>query len=222
MINQVTFKVFFERVKRRLSNGWPNIKFNITDNEIALYLYGCAATVITQTSDKSYSIDGIRSAPEGFITNYKFTGSQITYSNDNGLYTVTLTAPPVGLPLGYSIKSPYFSGGGAESYPLIAVHSFNRGYALKLPTPNFGVYYRVTGSSFEMETQGFDLINSGLNLNIPMLTARSATNNYSDVINMSDEAIEMVFDMVIKELTERMNTPTDMVNDGNKQYSQQP
>jgi len=222
MITGVTFGVFCERVKRRLSNGWPTIKFNITDNEILLYFYGSAATVIKNTSDAAYRVDGIRSAPEGFLTNYQFLGSAITWDKNSGMYTVPLLAPPVDLPLGYSVKSPYFSGYQSESYPLIAMHSFNRGYAMKLPTPNYGVYYRVTGQTFEMDSRGYDLVNSNLTLNIPMLSPRSATGNFTDLINMPDEAIEMAFEMVIKELTERQNTPTDRVNDGNNQFTQQP
>jgi hypothetical protein len=222
MITQITYKVVCERIKRRLANGWPNIKFNITDNEILLYFYDAVATVITKYSNDAYSAEGVRSVPEGFITTYKFTGTQISRDQDTGEYYIILPAPPVNLPLGYSIVSPTFAGSASRSYPLIAIHPHQRGYWNKIATPDYGVYYWVEGSMMYMDSRGVNLINSGLTLYLPILSPRSATGDYSDVVNIPDDAMNLCFEMVVQALTERRNTPTDRVNDGNSQYTQQP
>lgn len=211
LINSITWAVAAERIKRRLYNGWPSIAENTTPNEIYLYLYEAIATVITQKSERGLAVEGIRAIPEGFITTYSFTN--FTKDQIRGYYTVTLQQPPVGLPLGYSIISPYFATVGQVSYPLIAIHPFQRGYYDKLPSPNFGVYYFVENSTFFMDFKGQDTSIVGT-LYIPMLSPRGATGQDTDVINIPDEAMSMVFDMVVQKLTQRLEVISDTINDG--------
>ncbi len=211
IINQITYKVAAERIERRLFNGWPSIAANITSNEIYLYLYEAVAAVIIQQSNLNIRVDGVRSIPEGFITTYKYS----TFSKDynTGLYYITLQAPPINLPLGYSIISPYFANNSNVSSPLILVSSYQRGYNKLLPTPNFGIYAYVEGSTMFIDTNGTDITLLGT-LYVPMLSARSATGNDTDVINIPDDAMSTVFDIVIQKLTQRLQIPQDNVNDG--------
>lgn len=220
MLTSVTYEIFCERVKRRLAAGWPNIKFNVTDNEILLYLYEDAATVIVQMSNGGLSIDGIRTIPEGAVTTYSYTGVQIGYDPNSGLHSINLPGPPVNLPLGYSINDPYLVASGQRSYPLIAVSSYQRGYYDKIPMPSYGILYWAEGSVMYMDARGKDLI--GATLKVPMLSSRSASGQMTDPINMPDDAMERVFNMVIERLTPRAVAPRDKVNDGNMELSQQP
>lgn len=211
IINQITYKVAAERIERRLFNGWPSIAANVTSNEIYLYLYEAVASVIVQQSNLNLRLEGVRSIPEGFITTYSYT--TFTKDYNRGLYTVTLQAPPINLPLGYSIISPYFASNGQISSPIILVNSYQRGYNKTLPTPNFGIYSFVENSTMYLDTNGTDISLLGT-LYVPMLSPRSATGNDTDLINIPDDAMSMVFDIVIQKLTQRLQVPEDNVNDG--------
>jgi len=215
MITQVTFGVFVERIKRYLSNGWPDIADNYTSNEILLYVYEALATAITTSAKESYKVDGIYSTYEGFITTFSFAASAFTRDAKTGYFKVTLPAPPVGLPLGYSIKAPTFVGDGAESYPLIFLQSFNRANALKMPTPNFGIYCWPENRTLFLYANGQNLMALPQTLNVPMLTARGATGSDTDVINAPDDDIEMAFKIVIDNITGRVDRPKTLTNAGN-------
>lgn len=215
MITNITFGVFVERVKRFLSNGWPDIANNYTSNEIMLYIYESLGKAITNTSEGSYQMDGIHTAPEGFITTFSFPASGFVQDTDTGYFKITLPAPPVNLPLGYSIKTPVFVGNGSESYPLIWVEAYNRATSMKMPTPNFGIFCWPENKILFLNTQGQNIKNSGLTLNVPMLSARSATGDNTDTINAPDDAIEFVFMDVIDKITGRVDRPKTLTNAGN-------
>jgi hypothetical protein len=212
MLTNITWGVFCERINRRLFNGWKSISENVTANEILLYAYEAIATVITRMSNEGLMLDGVRRIPEGFITTYRFT----TFTKDQvtGKYTITLPAPPVNLELGYSIVEPYFAAGGNVSYPLVAVHPYQRSYYNKIATPNVGAFYYVENSVMYIDSNAVDLKNAGYTLCVPMLSPRSATGNDTDTMNLPDDAFNMVFDMVIEKLTGREAVPQNLVNDG--------
>lgn len=222
MITTLTYDTFIERIKKRLANGWPNIKFSITDNEILMYVYEATATAITMLSTQGLKLDGIRAVPEGFLTTYKIAASSFVQDTNTSYFSVAMPAPLINLPLGYSISEPYFAGAGVPGLPIILVHARQKGFWNKIPTPDYGVYAWVEGLSFIMDGRGLNLALSGQTLYLRMLSPRSATGNTSDVMTMPDEAIKMVFDLVIDELTKRLQTPKDKTNDGNPQYTQQP
>lgn len=215
MITQITFAVLVERIKRFLSNGWPDIADNYTSNEIILYIYESLAAVIVNSSKESYKVDGVHSAPEGFITNFAFDTANLSRDTKTGYFYTTLPSAPVNLDLGYSILSPVFVGNSSESYPVIWIQSYQRGYAKKLPTPNFGVYAFVQNKILYLDTNGINIKDSGLTLNVPMLTSRGATGAESDVINAPDDAIDFVFRDVIDKITGRVDRPKMLVNAGN-------
>jgi hypothetical protein len=210
-IQSITFGVAAERIKRRIFNGYPTVAENLSNNELYLYLYEAIALVIVQTSEKGLQVEGARSIPEGFITTYKFTS--FTKDITTGYYSVVLPHPPVGLPLGYSIVSPYFAANGTTSFPLIAVNPFQRGYYDKIASPNYGVFYFVENNDLYIDFRGKDALSAG-SLYIPMLSPRPVTGNDTDLINLPDDAMSMVFDIVVNKLTQRIQMPTDEINDG--------
>ena len=209
-IQNITFSVFTTRVKRRLFNGYPSIAENVSDREIQLYFYEAAGQVMVRMSEKGMAMDGVRSIPEGFITTYKFT--TFTKNDDTNYYQITLPQQPIGLPLGYSIIDPYFASKGVKSIPLFALDAHQRGYNHFMPTPNIGVAYFVENSTLYLDTK--NISPNGQTLYVPMLSTRSATGLDSDIINVPDDAMAMIFDIVINKLTARLQVATDDVNDG--------
>jgi len=215
IISSISFGQFVEQIKRHISNGWPDIADNYTDNEILMYVYSSLAVAITTASNNDYNISGIFSTPEGFITSYQFAASTFTRDPLTGYFKVTLPQPPVNLPLGYSIQAPTFVGNQSESYPLMWIETYHRGYAKKLPTPNFGLYGFVQGQTLFIDSNGQDITHTGLTLNVPMLSPRSATGNDTDIINAPDDALEFVFKDVVDKITGRVARPQVLTNDGN-------
>lgn len=215
MITAITFGALVERIKRYLTNGWPDIADNYTSNEIMLYVYEALATAITNSSNMAYKVEGIRSTPEGFITDFDFVATGFNRDALTGYFSVTLPAPPVNLPLGYSIKAPTFIGNASESYPVIWVEEYNRSVSTKMPTPNFGIYSWVHNRILYLDSQGQNIMLSGLTLRVPMLTARSQNGLDTDLINAPDDAIDATFTAVIDKITGRVDRPKELVNAGN-------
>lgn len=213
LIQNITWGVLIERIRLRLYNGWASIADNIEDGEIVLYIQEAIAVVITQMSNQGLSVDGVRSIPEGFITTYKFAASTILKDKDTGYYKLTLPQPPINLPLGYSVISPYFAKSASVSLPLIPIHPYQRSYNKTLPTPNYTIFYFVENNTMYLDLAENSIYETGT-LYVPMLSPRSATGKDTDLINMPDDAVSMVFDFVIAKLTQRLQTPTDNVNDG--------
>lgn len=215
MITTITYGKFVEQIKKFVSNGWPDIADNYTDNEILMYVYQMLAAEIVVASTNNMKYTGFFSTPEGFITDYDFPVNLWSKDPNTGYYFVQLPEPPVNLPIGYSIQSPVFVGFGSESYPLIWVQTFQRGYGTKGPLPNFGIYCFVKNNTLFLDTQSKSLFGSGLTLRVPMLSSRSVTGNDADLINASDDQLAAVFEMVTDKLTGRLSRPQTLTNDGN-------
>jgi hypothetical protein len=213
MINNITFGVFVERIKKFAENNWPDQKLDITSNEVLLYVYEAIGKAIADSSDKSYRETGIRSIPEGFITTYQILASSFVQDPVSGVYKFTMPSPPVNLPLGYSITAPYFGGNASKSYPLIAVNPSQVGFFDKIEKPAYGVFYWVTNSIFNMQCDFDDLTDSGLVLYLSMQTPRSLTSSDSDVISIPDDQLSIAFDIACQKLIARMNRPKDLASD---------
>jgi hypothetical protein len=222
IITTVTFDKEVERIQKFLANNYADIANNITDNEILIYWFGAAGEVIEHDANQKYVLEGIYPSQDSFITTYSFPASAFTYDWDLGNYTITLPFPPVNLPLGYSIKSPMFVGMGAQSFPLLPIMAYQRGYDSQLPFPDYGGSYWVEGDQFTIQAPNVDLLTSGWTLRIPMLSPRSKTGSGSDIIQLPDGAREMIFDMAIERLVNRKNRPQNNVNSGVDRYTEKP
>lgn len=212
MIKEITYKVFTEQIQRRLQNDYPSGEFTVTSNEILLYIFQALGQAITNAANQYYSVEGLAATPEAFITTYKFPASSLKKDYDTGRYVLVLPHPPLNVLYGYSIMSPYFAGSGAKSFPLIKINGYQKGFALQLSSPSYGIYYEVEGAQMLLTSEHLDLINSGLKLFVPMLSPRGQSDN--DTINASDETLAVVFDAVVARLSQRMGTPKDASNDG--------
>lgn len=219
LITTISWGQLIERIRLRLYNGWASIASNLEDNEIVLYLQEAIAVVITQQSNQGIQTEGVRNIPEGFITTFVIPSTNVIKNYTTGDYEVKLPHPPINLPLGYSVVSPYFAVAGQKSIPLIAIHPYQRGYSSSLPTPNYGVYYWVENDTMYLDFAG-NSVGKEYNIYVPMLSPRSKTGQDTDTIHLPDDSISYVFDMVIARLTQRLQVPSDNVNDGNSAPTQ--
>lgn len=214
MISTVTYGTFIEQIKKRLFNNWPSAdQANLSNNEVALYVFQAIATVMTTLANQRYSVEGIYSTSEAFITTYKIALSTATKDTDTNDYSVALPHPPLNLPMGFSVQTPKYAKGNGVLTSLMLIDSYAKGYATSMIEKPTGDYYYVEGSKLLIVTST-DLIATGWKLLVPMLSSRSATGAETDTINLSDEALSMVFDIVVAKLQQRLGIPVDLVNDG--------
>lgn len=223
MITTTTYGTFAERIQKFLANNYADISNNITTNELLLYVYGAMAEVIEAEANQKYLVEGIYPGQDGFITTYTFAASALVYDWDVGIYyKLTLPFPPLNMPLGYSIKSPQFTGRGGISFPLFPVQAYQRGYDQQLPFPDIGGSYWVEGDQMTIYAPNVDLVSSGWTLRVPMLSPRSKTGADTDIIQMPDGALEAVFDRAIERLVNRKNRPQNNQNSGIDRYTEKP
>jgi hypothetical protein len=213
MITNITYKVFIEQIQRRLQNDFPSNEFTATDNEIALYIFQALATAITTAANQAYAVEGIYTTPEAFITTFRIPATDFTRDDDTGQYIATLPHPPLNLPLGYSVLAPTLVGKAQKSFPLIAINGYQKGYAFKMAMPEYGIYYEIEGNKMFITSEDLELKQSGLKLNVSMLSPRGKGSD-DETINAPDDILTQVFDAVIARLTQRVNTPKDTINDG--------
>lgn len=224
LISTQSWGQMLERIKKYLSNNWPDIADSYTDNELALYAFEGVAEAMVQHAELKYKLEGVYPDQEGFITRYTFAASAISQDIISQVYSLTLPLPPVNLPLGVSIKSPFWTGFNAPSFPWIAVHAYQRGYNFELPTPDFGTFYYVEGNTLYIDIRNalVDLQNSGWTANIPMLSARPRTGSDDDLINLPDDEMSIAFDMIIQKLVARVNRPRTQANTGAPRLTEAP
>ncbi len=224
MIATVSFGQLIERVRRYLSNQWPDVADTTTSNEIALYIFEAIGEVITQQAGQKYAAEGIYPSQDSFVTTYAFPCSGMTYDLTSQIHTITLPFPPINLPLGYSIKSPYFAGTNApgKSSPLMPIQGYQKGYWSALPMPDsWPGTYEVEGNLMNVYVNnGIMLTISGWTLKIPMLSARSRTGSDDDLINLPDGEMSMVFDLVIGKLTNKLNRPRTAAATGQPRFTE--
>jgi hypothetical protein len=222
IVNSITFGVFVERIRKYLSNGWPDISDALTDNEVLTYVYDAIAAAIVKSAETKFNIDGIYPSQDGFITTYSFPSSTLNFDEDAQYYWLLLPHPPVNLPLGVSIKSPFIAGMGRKSFPLIAMHAYQKGYNFELPTPNYGGFYEVEAGVMNIYVDNINLLTKPWTIKVPMLSPRSKTGSDDDVINIPDDTLSLAFDMVTQKLTNRLNRPHTAANTGEPRFTEQP
>lgn len=200
---------FIERIKKHLANGWPGEDFSITDNEVLLYLDAAIPFVLKGHMFENAKISGVLDLPEAYLVTTAYTIS--SQSPTTLEWSVTLAQPPLALPTGYDIPNVYIadsSGGRSQNaYPISAKRT---AYRDLMPNPS-GFSYRVEGQTMYLKaSDGGSLI--GYNLAVQMPVSR--TTDKSAPMNLPDDAIDPIFDKVIKTILQRYNIPQDIVQDG--------
>jgi hypothetical protein len=210
-----TKKALIQRIRKHVSNGFPSDDFAPSENEILLYIDQAVAYTLVGMAYANAKIEGSLAIPEAYILTYKLSG--ITQDNDTGYWVVDLPQPPISLPLGYSVNQVYFAQNANKRLDASPISNKRLSYRFTLPMPD-GMFYWVENQKLWLwATNNMPLINIG-NLYVQMPCVRTADVN--EVMPLPSDAIQGVFDTVVKELMQRYQVPQDIIKDdlpaGNK------
>lgn len=208
-------KQLIERIKKHVSDGFPNDDFAPSTNEIMLYLDQAIAFSIVGKAYENAKIEGVLAVPEAFEITYNI--GNLSQNSDTNEWYGTLPQPPLSLPLGYSIADVYFSSpSSGRSDSALPVRTKRVSYRNFLPIPT-GLSYRVENNIIWIKGSNGQYL-GGINLYVQMPVNR--TSDITAPMNLPDDVIMSVFDTVVKELMQRYQVPQDIVKDelpaGNK------
>lgn len=210
-----TRRQLIERVKKHMNNGFPNADFNITSNELCLYIDQATAFNIVGQTYMGAKVEGALVVPDAYLITYALNSLQ--QDGVTGSWFTTLPQPPLSLPLGYSVTDAYFAETeNGKSQPIFLIKTKRKSYRNYMPKPT-GVSGWVENSKFWLQSNdGQPLL--GLQVYIQMPSAR--TDSLDDTMNIPDDALEAIFTNVITKCKDRMQIPQDTVEDnlpvGNK------
>jgi hypothetical protein len=160
-------------------------------------------------------LEGNIAMPEAYISTYNI--SSLTKDQTTNYWYGTLPQPPVSLPLGYSITDAYFANSAnGISDPIFPIENKRVSFRKFMPMPT-GIRYWVEGQTIYLQASNGNPLN-GQNLYIKMASTR--TSDVNAPMNLPDDAIDGIFNGVIKLLANRNQMPQDVIQDdlpaGNK------
>lgn len=210
-----SWQQMINRVKRHISNDFPNANFSASDNEVLLYINEAMSFGIVGQVWQGAKVTGTMEVPEAYLVTFQLP----TLQQDavTRYWYSTLPQPPLSLPLGYSVNRVYFAdpvnGQGLDCQMIKAKRVGRR---LNMPL-QFGVRTWVENSKIIFAaSNGQSLL--GRTAYVQMPSTRAI--NISDAINLPQDAEKLIFDTVIARLKERLGLPQDVIQDdlpaGNK------
>jgi len=203
-----TKKMLIERIKRDILNDFPSSEFNVSDNEMVLYIDQASAFTLVGQVYQGAKVSGNLVMPEAYLTTYEIPS--LAKDSVTGYWKGVLPQPPVSLPIGYSVSGGYFAntsnGAGME---VIWIKPNRVGRRKDMPQ-QFGIHAWIQGSDIY-----FAPSNNIPLLNIPfyITMAKTRTESLTETLNLPDDAIEMIFNNVKQKLISRMNMPKDIIQD---------
>lgn len=204
-----------QRIQRHVNNNWPGKDFNISDNEMLLYINEAMSTGVIGQVYGGAKVLGSLEMPDAYEMTFQLAA--LAQDSVTGNWFSTLPQPPLSLPLGYSINRVYFAnstdGEGVDCLPIKAKRV---GYRKNMPMP-LGVRYWIENSKIWLAaSDGSSLLNQDCYIQMPSTRAVSVT----DAINLPDDATEMIFTKVVARIKDRLQLPQDIIADdlpqGNK------
>lgn len=206
-----TRKQLIDRILRFYYDGIPDEASTITENEIDLYINDAIATVMNKQAMDAYSITGIMSVPDGYITTYVIATPIL--DDKTGFYYSDIPHPPMGLPGDNGILSVFFGGGYGQSKPVLYVAPHEVDYFVFMPKPPQAAFYWIESSRIAFWCRT-DLSHTTDTIYIRMAT--NVQNSNSTVLNIPPDAIDLVFSSVLQKLMPRKNIVQDLINDGSE------
>lgn len=210
-----TKKMFIERLRRHIANGWPNDSFSATDNEVLLYIDEALAFGLVGQVYATAKLEGNLVMPEAYLSTYLL--ADLVQDDVTGYWYSTLPQPPISLPLGYSINQVYFAKTAySKSQAVFPIKAKRLSYREDMPLPN-GVRYWVEGSRIWLQaSSGQPLLGQPLYVQM----AKTRTDDLSETMDLPDDAIKLIFDTVVGRMVQRLGLPQDIIKDnlpaGNK------
>lgn len=208
-------RMFIERIRKHIADGFPDQTFPASENEVLLYIDAAIPFVLKGQMFENAKVFGVFEVPEAYLVTY--TISSLTKNRVTGEWYGTLPQTPLALPTGYNINDAYFSDNtGQRGQPVFLIEAKRSAMRDFMPKPN-GVSARIEGNKIYMKSNsGYSLY--GLSLYIQMPISRTA--DMDAAMNLPDDAIEPIFQKVVAEILQRYQIPKDIVLDnlpaGNK------
>lgn len=207
-------RMLIQRLERHMNNGYPKDDWTVTENQMLLYIDAAIPLVMRGQMFENAKVSGVFETPDAYLATYDFTITQ--QSSNTSEWYITLPQTPLALPDGYAIIDVYFVDGGLDGQRCYYLAPKRRAYRNTLPKPD-GVYFRIEGKKmFLQATSNQPLYNYNISVQMPI----SRTSDIDEVMNIPDDALELVFNAVVKQLVQRIQMPFDVVNDnlpaGNK------
>lgn len=203
-----TKKQLVQRIRQHVANDFPDAEFSISERETLLYIDQALAFNLIGQVYTNAKIEGALVVPEAYYTTYALPA--LLQDSVTSYWYTTLPQPPISLPLGYSIDQVYFaSTANGVSQSVYPIERKRLAYRRDMPLPN-GSRYWVEGSKLWVTANNGQPL-AGLNLYASMVKTR--TEDMSEVMNLPDDAIQSIFDNVIKEMTQRLSEQKDVILD---------
>jgi hypothetical protein len=208
-------KMFVQRIRKHMNDGFANDSFSTSENELILYIDSALATTIIGQVYSNAKVEGNLVMPEAYVTTYSLPPLQQNELTSE--WYSLLPQPPLNLPLGYSITNAYFASvADGQSDPIFPIRNKRVPYRNFMPRPT-GSSYRVDGGTIYIKASNNQPL-LGLNTYVEM--AGSRTIDVNAPMNVPDDALETIFNTVIMKLSDRYKQPKDIIADdlpaGNK------
>lgn len=203
------------RLERHINNNFPGTDFSVSRNEMLLYINEAMSSGIVGQVWSGAKVMGTMEVPEAYLVTFQLAA--LAQDSVTRYWYSTMPQPPLSLPLGYSVNRVYFAnttyGIGTDCLPIKAKRT---GYRMNMPMP-FGVRYWIENKKIWFAaSDGSSLLSQSCFIQMPSTRAVST----SDMINLPDDATEMIFTKVVARLKDRLQLPQDIVEDnlpaGNK------
>jgi hypothetical protein len=210
-----TKRMFCERLSKHINDGWAGNDFKITTNELCLYIDAGIPYVMKGQMYENAKAVGVFETIDAYLVSYAITG--LTKNSATNEWVAILPQTPLALPTGYNITDAYISDTSYGRGQSVFITQTKRvPYRANLPKPS-GVFARVEYNKMYLQSyNGMSLLNQTLNVQMPI----SRTEDLDAEMNMPDDAIQPLFDYVIKQVASRYQLPNDIVADnlpaGNK------
>ena len=203
----LTKRLLIERIVKHFNNGFEGNDFNITTNELMLYIDAAIPFVMKGQMFENVKVEGVFEVPDAYLTTYSF--NVINKNEATAEWYVTLPQPPLALPKGYDIPNVYLSINGGRSINGLPLSNKRAAYRNSMPKPN-GFYYRLEGYVMYLQANNAaSFLNKKLYVQMPI----SRTDSLDSPMSIPDDAIAPLFDMVIAKCKDRLGIPQDIVQD---------
>lgn len=209
-----TYSQLVQRISKHVNNGLIDDAFAISDNEILLYITDAIAFGLVGGVYNSAHLTGIMEVPEAYLATYLLPAVQL--DPVSGYWTSTMPQPPISLPLGYSVNRVFFSTGTSQSIDCMLIKAKRVGYRNFLPQP-VGVRAWFENQIIWLSaSDNMYLGGNPLYVQMPITRAINPTTLKSDItqyLNVPDDAVNAIFDMVVKKIMQREQMPRDIISD---------
>jgi hypothetical protein len=197
-----------ERLMRDLNNGLPDADASLSENEVIFHIDQAIAASLIGNIYGIAKVEGVLTVPEAYITTYSLS---LIKDEPTGAWYGDLPQPPVSLPLGYSVTDVYFASSAEGNRQVV------------FPIEQKRVAYRefmkmMSGSRYWMEGRTiFVKAHNGTGytqktLYVKMIKTRTITKD--EDLALPDDQIEVVYNLAMKKLRDRLATPQDIIQDG--------